>query len=44
MKSESGKAFRSGLSLIDIMEMFPNEAAAVEWLEWVMWSSGRCCR
>lgn len=38
-----GKAYREGLSLIDIMEMFPDEEAARVWIEAVVWPDGRCC-
>ena len=38
-----GRSFRSGLSLIDIMDMFPDEAAAAKWFESIMWPTGRCC-
>ena len=38
-----GKAYREGLSLIEVMDMFPTEGAAREWIESVIWSAGRCC-
>ena len=38
-----GRSFRSGLSLIDIMDMFPDEVAATKWFESIMWPAGRCC-
>ena len=38
-----GRSFRSGLSLIEIMNMFPDEVAATKWFESVMWPVGRCC-
>ena len=38
-----GKAFRKGISLIEIMDMFPTEEAAVQWFESIMWPGGRCC-
>ena len=38
-----GKSFREGLSLIDLMDMFPDEAAATAWFEAHMWATGRCC-
>ena len=38
-----GKSFRSGLSLIQIMDLLPNDAAATKWFESVMWPAGRCC-
>ena len=38
-----GKAHREGLTLLEVMEMFPTEGAAVEWFESVVWADGRCC-
>ena len=38
-----GKAHREGLSLIELMDMFPTEDAAKEWFESVMWPTMRCC-
>ena len=38
-----GKAFREGVSLIDLMDMFPDEDAARQWFEAVVWPTGRCC-
>ena len=38
-----GKAHRKGLTLIDLMNMFPTEEAVTKWFESVLWSSGRCC-
>ena len=38
-----GRSFRSGLSLIDIMDMFPDEVSATKWFESIMWPTGRCC-
>ena len=38
-----GKAFRKGISLMELMEMFPDEAAAVQWFEAQVWPEGRCC-
>ena len=37
------KAHREGLSLIEVMDMFPTEDAAREWIESVIWPNGRCC-
>ena len=31
------------MSLIELMEMFPTEAAATTWFEDVLWADGRCC-
>ena len=38
-----GRAHREGLSIIELMEMFPNEEAASNWFESVLWPDGRCC-
>ena len=38
-----GKAPRQGISLMEIMEMFPDEASAVAWFERAIWINGRCC-
>ena len=38
-----GKAYRQGLSLLDIMAMFPTEDAARLWVESVVWADGREC-
>ena len=38
-----GKAHREGLTLIQLMAMFPTEEAAMKWFESVLWISGRCC-
>ena len=39
-----GRADREGVSLIDLMGMFPTEDAAVKWFESVLWgANGRCC-
>ena len=38
-----GKAYREGLSLMEVMEMFPTEEAARTWIESKIWPTGRCC-
>lgn len=38
-----GKAHRDGISLIELTEMFPDEAAATEWFEALIWPNGRHC-
>ncbi len=38
-----GKAHREGLSLIELMDMFPTEDTAKAWFESVMWPTERCC-
>ena len=42
-KKAPGKAHRKGLTLIQLMEMFPTEEAATKWFEEVLWSDDRCC-
>ena len=38
-----GKAHREGITLIELLEMFPTEEAATEWVEKGLWRDGRCC-
>ena len=38
-----GKAHRKGLTLIQLMAMFPTEDAATKWFEEVLWNQDRCC-
>ena len=38
-----GRAFRKGITLLELMDMFPDEATATQWFESVMWPDGRCC-
>ena len=38
-----GKAHREGLTLVELMDMFPTEEAATEWFESVIWPNGRHC-
>ena len=38
-----GKWFREGISLIELTEMFPDEASAARWFERVRWPDGRHC-
>ncbi len=35
-----GKSHREGISLIQLTEMFPDEASAVEWFEALVWPNG----
>ena len=42
-KKAPGKAHRKGLTLIQLMAMFPTEAAATKWFEEVLWNGERCC-
>ena len=38
-----GKAHREGMTIVQLMDMFPEEAAAVAWFESVVWKGGRHC-
>ena len=43
MYKAPGKAFRKGMSLLEIMDRFPDEKAARQWFESVVWDGERCC-
>ena len=38
-----GKSHREGITLVQLMDMFPDETSAAEWFEAHMWAGGRCC-
>ena len=38
-----GKHFRAGMTIFEIMEMFPDEEAAKKWMESIRWPVGICC-
>ena len=38
-----GKAHREGPTIVELMDMFPDEAAATAWFESVVWPDGRHC-
>ena len=38
-----GKSHREGLTLVQMMDMFPDETKATAWFESVIWSDGRYC-
>ena len=38
-----GKAHREGITLLALMDMFPDEEAATKWFEAYVWPTGRCC-
>ncbi len=44
MKSAPGKNHREGITLLDLAKKFPNETAAREWFEEILWPNGvrRC--
>ena len=39
----AGKTYREGVTLIQLIDMFPTEDAATAWFEDVLWSEGRFC-
>ena len=41
--SHPGKSHREGMTLVQIMDLFPTDEAATEWFESLVWASGRCC-
>lgn len=43
MATAPGKSFRKGLTIVDLMAMFPTEDAAREWFEQHRWPTGRHC-
>ncbi len=42
-KKAPGRADREGVTLVQLMDMFPNEEAATAWFESVIWPDGRYC-
>ena len=42
-KKTPGKANREGLTVVELMDMFPTEEAATKWFEDVFWGSERHC-
>ena len=42
-KKAPGKSHREGLTLVQLMDMFPTEEAATAWFESVVWGDGRHC-
>ena len=38
-----GKSHREGISMSTLLEMFPDEKTATEWIEKIRWSNGRIC-
>ena len=38
-----GKAHREGLTVVELMDMFPTEEAAKAWFESIIWPNGRHC-
>ena len=42
-KKAPGKAHREGITLVQLMDMFPTEEAATEWFKSAIWPDGRHC-
>ena len=42
-KKAPGKAYRKGLSLVEIMQMFPDDATAERWFAEARWPNGAAC-
>ena len=38
-----GKHYREGLTIIQLFQMFPDDATAEKWLEDQRWPDERCC-
>ena len=38
-----GKSHREGITLVQLMDMFPDETAATQWFQKVVWNGTRCC-
>ncbi len=43
MTKAPGKAFRAGISIVELMDLFPTEDAAREWFEAIYWPDGVRC-
>lgn len=44
MSNAPGKHYRQGITLIELMKLFPDEEAATRWFEGIIWPDGRRCR
>ncbi len=42
-KHAPGKSEREGVTLVQLMDLFPDEETATRWFEHVMWPAGRAC-
>ena len=38
-----GKSHRTGITLLELASMFPDEQSAIDWFEARLWPDGRCC-
>ena len=43
MSKALGKSYRKDISFIELMDMFPNEEAARNWFESIVWTNGVVC-
>ena len=43
MHKSPGKAHRTGLTLLQLFELFPDEKSATDWFEANVWPNGRAC-
>ena len=43
MSHAPGRSHRNGISILELLAMFPTEEAATEWFEKVVWPGERCC-
>ena len=39
----AGKSYRKSITVIQLLEMFPDEETAIEWFERTLWEGERCC-
>ena len=42
-KKAPGKHYRNGISLVELIDRFPDEASARTWFESIRWANGRTC-
>ena len=42
-KKAPGKDYRNGISLVELIDRFPDEASARTWFESIRWAKGRAC-
>ena len=43
MHAAPGKSHRKGLTVVELMDMIPDESTAIRWFEGVVWGGERCC-
>ena len=42
-KKAPGKAYRKGIGMVELFEMFPDDSTAEKWIESIRWPDGRTC-